>query len=402
MTSWIQDGLGKRYGTVTLRQLNATLTTGPFGTALSASEYVEGGVPLVNPTHILNGWIEPDPTVSVRPETALRLARHRLAMSDLVVGRHGDVGRSAIVGERETGWLCGSGSIAIRLSSQKMLPGFLQWFLESRVARDQLIAASNGATMDTINESSLRDLAVPLPSYLDQVAITSFLARETVRIDSLINAKRQIIDTLEERLASMRASLVLQGLDPTTGLGCTKVDWTIAALGVVIALHRGFDLPDEDRGDGDIPVISSGGISGKHSHSACDPPGVVTGRYGTIGEVFYSDVPYWPLNTTLFVSEFRGNDPRWVYHLLATIPLDVDSAKSAVTGINRNVVGRLRVPKPPGMEQRAIAARVDESAETISRALDASRRQVELLKEHRQALITSAVIGDIEPLGIAS
>lgn len=387
---------------MTLRQLSATLTTGPFGTALSASEYVEGGVPLVNPTHIRNGRIEPDLMVSVAPETALRLARHRLSTSDLVVGRHGDVGRSAIVGGRETGWLCGSGSIAIRLNGRQMLPDFLQWFLESRPARDQLIAASNGATMDTINEASLKGLAVPLPSVDDQLAIVDFLSRETARIEGLIATKRRMIETLEERFVATRASLMLSGLDPTTGLGCTIAHWRIAALGVVIALHRGFDLPDGDRVDGVVPVISSGGITGRHAQAACRPPGVVTGRYGTIGDVFYSDVPYWPLNTTLFVSEFRGNDPRWVYHLLATVPLDIDSAKSAVTGINRNVVGRLRVPKPPLLEQRGIAARVEDSGATINLALDGLTRQVELLKEDRQALITSAVTGDMGTLRLES
>lgn len=145
-----------------------------------------------------------------------------------------------------------------------------------------------------------------------------------------------------------------------------------------------------------MPVVSSGGISGTHSVAACDPPGVVTGRYGTIGRVYYLDTPYWPLNTTLFVSDFRGNDPRWAYYLLAALPLDADSAKSAVTGINRNVVSQLRVVRPPLDEQRAIADRLDLERREIDEMLAALSSQIELLNERKRSLIVAAVTGILE------
>ena len=128
----------------------------------------------------------------------------------------------------------------------------------------------------------------------------------------------------------------------------------------------------------------------------------MTGRYGTIGSVHYVDEPYWPLNTTLFVSDFRGNDPRWVYYVLRVLPLNIDAEKSAVTGINRNVVGQLYAPLPPVTVQRAIAEALDRSELEQQAVVVRLRRQIELLREHRQALITAAVTGQLDAARVAA
>ena len=75
------------------------------------------------------------------------------------------------------------------------------------------------------------------------------------------------------------------------------------------------------REEGSVPIVSSSGISGYHSVPKVKAPGVVTGRYGTLGEVFYVERDFWPLNTTLWVKDFKGNDPRFVSYLLKTVNL---------------------------------------------------------------------------------
>jgi type I restriction enzyme S subunit len=87
-----------------------------------------------------------------------------------------------------------------------------------------------------------------------------------------------------------------------------------------------------------------------------EPPGVITGRYGTIGKVFYSDQPYWPLNTTLYVTDFRGNDSRFIYYFLKSFDFEKFSDKSTVPGINRNHLHTEIVRIPPISEQTAIAS----------------------------------------------
>ncbi|WP_370613178.1 restriction endonuclease subunit S [Escherichia coli] len=123
-------------------------------------------------------------------------------------------------------------------------------------------------------------------------------------------------------------------------------EWREITLGDFLTLKRGYDLPKSKRKDGHIPIISSSGFSGVHNVPMVDGPGVVTGRYGTIGQVFYIPEKYWPLNTTLYVEDFKGNSPLFIYYLLQTINFHTYSDKAAVPGINRNHVhmANIRVP----------------------------------------------------------
>ncbi len=116
--------------------------------------------------------------------------------------------------------------------------------------------------------------------------------------------------------------------------------------------------------------MSSSGITDFHDEGKAFGPGVVTGRYGTIGEVFYIEGEYWPLNTTLFVSNFKGNDPAFVAYILQTIDFHTHSGKSGVPGVNRNDLHELPVRRPPLPEQRAIAAALGD-VDALMAALDA-------------------------------
>ncbi|HBA65315.1 MAG TPA: restriction endonuclease subunit S [Methylococcaceae bacterium] len=133
-------------------------------------------------------------------------------------------------------------------------------------------------------------------------------------------------------------------------------EWRECKLGEQINLKRGYDLPNRLRQDGDIPIFSSSGVTGFHNEKMCDAPGVITGRYGTIGQIFFSKKPYWPLNTTLYVQDFKGNDELFVYYFLKRLDWDKYSDKSAVPGVNRNDVHQEEVELPPLSEQKAIAA----------------------------------------------
>jgi type I restriction enzyme S subunit len=132
--------------------------------------------------------------------------------------------------------------------------------------------------------------------------------------------------------------------------------WEEMPLGDVITLQRGFDLPKKQRRPGAVPVVSSSGSSGNHNEARVAGPGVVTGRYGTIGSIFFVDEPFWPLNTTLWVKDFKGNDPRFVYYLLQTLNWQAYNDKTSVPGVNRNHVHLATVVRPPLSRQRQIAA----------------------------------------------
>ena len=170
-------------------------------------------------------------------------------------------------------------------------------------------------------------------------------------------------------------------------------EWPQVPLGEVITLQRGFDLPSQDRKPGSVPILSSSGITGYHSEVGVPGPGVVTGRYGTIGQVFLCKEDFWPLNTTLWVKDFHGNDPLWASYLLRTIDFMSCSDKSSVPGVNRNDLHRILVLLPPLDEQRAIAGVLGAPDDKIEQ-----NRQTARTLERLARTIFRAWFVDFEPV----
>ncbi|MBM4639783.1 restriction endonuclease subunit S [Rhodococcus hoagii] len=149
-------------------------------------------------------------------------------------------------------------------------------------------------------------------------------------------------------------------------------------MGDLIELQRGHDLPSPERVEGDVPIVGSFGVTGKHNVARYRGPGVAIGRSGaSIGTATYVESDYWPLNTCLFVSDFNGNDPRWVYRLLDVIDFAAFDSGSAQPSLNRNFLRKIPVAVPPLSEQRAIA----EVLGALDDKIAANRKLVEKCEE---------------------
>ena len=160
------------------------------------------------------------------------------------------------------------------------------------------------------------------------------------------------------------------------------MSWRDSRLGDVLTLQRGHDLPNTVRLEGDIPVVSSSGITGYHNESKASAPGVVTGRYGTLGEVFYIEQDYWPLNTALYVTDFKGNSPRFIAYLLRNVLRNYKSDKAAVPGVNRNVLHEIKVHFPDAHVQDRIASILSAYDDLIEN----NRRRIQLLEQAARLL----------------
>lgn len=160
------------------------------------------------------------------------------------------------------------------------------------------------------------------------------------------------------------------------------MSWVDCELGHVVTLKRGHDLPNDRRIDGDIPVVSSSGITGWHNEARAEPPGVVTGRYGTIGEVFFLDRPYWPLNTALYAIDFHGNDPKFVAYFLRNQLKNYQSEKAAVPGVDRNVLHKIKVRCPDPQAQERIVSILSAYDDLIEN----NRRRIGLLEQAARLL----------------
>jgi type I restriction enzyme, S subunit len=170
-------------------------------------------------------------------------------------------------------------------------------------------------------------------------------------------------------------------------------DWTTTTLGQVIELKRGYDLPSRDRRDGPYPIVSSSGVSGCHAEAKAKAPGVVIGRYGTLGEVHYITQDYWPLNTSLYVRDFKGNDPRFISYFLRSLDFGAYSDKAAVPGLNRNDLHTAVVRVPAVAEQRVIAHILG----TLDDKIELNRQMNETLESIARNLFKSWFI-DFDPV----
>lgn len=149
-----------------------------------------------------------------------------------------------------------------------------------------------------------------------------------------------------------------------------------------ITLQRGFDLPAKQRIAGQYPVVASTSVSGTHNEFKVHSPGVVTGRSGSLGEVLYVEEPFWPLNTTLWVKDFKGNLPRYVYYLLRTLDLEHFNSGAGVPTLNRNDLDTLQIRIHNLEGQRKVVSVLSAYDDLIEN----NTRRIQILEEMAQAI----------------
>ena len=135
----------------------------------------------------------------------------------------------------------------------------------------------------------------------------------------------------------------------------TPRDWVTRPLSQFVSLQRGFDLPTHARVPGSVPVLSSGGVNGSHNEAKVDGDNFVIGRATNIGRPTWSSVPFWPLNTTLFVKDFLGNFPKFCFYWFLATDLSGFDSGSVQPMLNRNYIANIPVAIPSFVEQRRIA-----------------------------------------------
>lgn len=164
-----------------------------------------------------------------------------------------------------------------------------------------------------------------------------------------------------------------------TEMGLIPEDWDIKPIAQIAPFQRGFDLPNRELKPGPIPVVYSNGVENFHSVAMVKGPGVVTGRSGTIGKLQYLDTDFWPHNTTLWVTGFNGNVPKFIYYLYCSLEFERFASGSGVPTLNRNDAHSYKLPLPRNTKEQEVIAEALTDADALIEALEqllAKKRQI--------------------------
>ena len=263
--------------------------------------------------------------------------------------------------------------------------GFYFYLYFSTNFYNRIMQMTAKSSVDSVRREMISRMVIPLPpTDVEQRAIAAALSD----MDALLGG----LDSLIAKKRDLKQAAIQQLLTGQTRLPGFCGEWEVKRLGDLSPLQRGFDLLTSRLRPGPYPVVYSNGVSSYHNEFMVKGPGVVTGRSGTIGNVHFVEGDYWPHNTSLWVTSFKGNSPRFIFYLLSSLGLDRFSTGSGVPTLNRNDVHEHRVLVPPTEAEQTTIATILSDMDTELAALQARRDKTQNLK---QAMMQELLTGRI-------
>jgi type I restriction enzyme S subunit len=292
-----------------------------------------------------------------------------------------------------------------RVAKVKNQDPFIYYCLSSKFIQDQIKLKCYGSAQENISNSDIENFYIPYPPVEERQLIIDKLNTQSAKITRFIQAKQRLIELLKEQRQSIITNAVTKGIDEGVKMKETGIDWMpevpehwkIRRFKNVCVLQRGHDLPKEQFKEGEFPVYGSNGIIGYHKEYTTKSPCITIGRSGSVGEINFVEKDFWAHNTCLFVKENYGNDWEYLFFLISSIDIKMVSNGSAVPTLDRNNVHSLRVSYPPTLkEQKQIVEHIKAETRTLDIAISKAKREIELIKEYREAMIAEAVTGKMK------
>ena len=316
--------------------------------------------------------------------------------NDIVFTYEATLNRYAIIPE---GFMCclGRRTALIRPEPSQIDHRFLFYYFFSPRWRAQIEANTlTGATVDRIPLTTFPEFEVLVPELQEQKRIAEVLSA----YDDLIATNQRRIALLEDAARRLYREwfvhLRFPGHESVPVKDGVPEGWRAAPLDEALVLQRGFDLPSGDRVAGDIPIVASTGINGFHNVAKVKGPGVVTGRSGTLGTVHYVPQDFWPLNTSLWVKEFRAVSPQLAYFILSDLHLEQLNSGASVPTLDRKVAHQLPVLIPVA----AVAADFDLRIQPLFDQIHTLKAYNETTARARDLLLPKLMSGQLDVSGI--
>lgn len=283
-----------------------------------------------------------------------------------------------------------------------LLPKYFFYWLSSYNIQERITSVSEGTTgLGNLDIRHLRNMTVGYPENTsEQRAIINILQK----VDEVIRNTETSLYAFSRTSKALLVDLLSGKLKPDWSyrqedefvvdekLGKVPMEWSVGKFKQLAVLQRGKDLTDDEVIPGIYPVVKSNGVQIYHNAYFVKAPGVVTGRSGTIGKVFYIETDFWAHNTSLYIKDFMGNCPKFIYYLIKRMRFEQHHAGTTVPTLNRNDIHKVRVTYPCPEEQGKIVSILDMFEVTIR---DKTFKLIEL-RRLKQSLMQNLLTGKLQ------
>lgn len=440
--------------TYTVKEIAAdkpnALSTGPFGSSISSKFFQDQGVPVIRGGNLsidIDCRLSDDNLVFVSHEKAKEFTRSIAVKGDLIFTCWGTI--------NQVGFLDGSSKFSEYVISNKQMKftpdpdkadsQYLYYVFSSPSKQAEIINNGIGAAVPGFNLGQLKEHIVMLPRIEIQKKIATILGS----LDDKIKINCKTNQTLEQMAQAIfkswfvdfepvkaKIDAKIKGRDPEraamctisgktnaeldqlpaeerqrlsataalfpdelveTDLGIVPKGWGERRLDDILELSYGKSLTKTDRKEGNFPVYGSGGVTGYHSNPLVAGPGIIIGRKGTVGSLYWEDRDFFPIDTAFYVEPKNGATLEFLFYLLQTLGLERMNTDAAVPGLNRNNVYRIQVPSYPVSVIQDFSKTIRLLRKKISAALDENAT----LTTIRDNLLPRLLSGEI-PINTAS
>ncbi|MEZ8884309.1 restriction endonuclease subunit S [Vibrio sp. 10N.222.54.F6] len=390
---------------------------GPFGSNLPASCYQDVGIPVVRGSNLSVGLGEfkDDGFVYVSDSTFDKLSRSECKAGDIVFTKKGTLGQTGLITSEHKfdRYLLSSNQMRLRVDPTKAIPEYVYFCVSSKKTILKLIKDSESTGVPKINLAYLKSIQIELPSIEIQKEIIGHLGA----LNSKITLNNQINQTLEQMAQAIFKSWFVdfdpvkakmngeqpKGMDAVTAslfpeklveseLGLIPEGWEPKQLKEVLELAYGKALKKTDRVAGDVPVYGSGGLTGYHNQSLIEGPGIIVGRKGTVGSVYWEPKAFYPIDTVFYVKPKTGYSLKYCHLVLQNLGLKDMNTDAAVPGLNRNNAYRLDVITP----SEPVLKKFEEMMQSFQSKVDTNNAQNASLESLRDTLLPKLLSGEID------
>lgn len=368
-----------------ISRTKTTIQTGPFGTVLSASEFVDYGIPIISVREIREGFILiTAETPCITDDTYSRLRKYALSEKDIVFARKGSVERSALIPIGLERYFLGSDGIRIRFDQNIVSPDLMLYLFQSPSTKQFLIQSSYGTTMAGLNEKILCALEFYLPETIDE---QEKIAKVLADIDHLLALTEKLI-TKKKAIKQGAMQELLTGKRRLPGF---SGNWQTISLKKALSVGHGMSQHDVACPTGRYPILATGGVIGRANRYLWNAPSVLIGRKGTINKPQYMDKPFWSIDTLFYTKINEGYCPKFLYYVFCRIDWLSYNEASGVPSLSSKTIESIEVQVPDYREQCAIAGALTD----IDTEIEALEQKSGKYRQVKQGMMQQLLTGKI-------